>query len=205
VSTHDTSDSIPLNREFIGKICKKHHLNSHDYVNKGNNLGRQKLKRVVKTSNKASKMLEQLSESDIFWDQVKSIKSVSGQETVYDISVPENENFVTGNILAHNTMELPVNQMKDLGYNIESMKSRSVITQVENELPAEEAIRTSLRLGDSALVIGEVRSDEAKTLYEAMRVGAVANFVGGTIHGEDAYSVFDRVVNDLNVPKTSFI
>jgi len=22
VSTHDTSDSIPLNREFIGKICK---------------------------------------------------------------------------------------------------------------------------------------------------------------------------------------
>jgi type IV secretory pathway ATPase VirB11/archaellum biosynthesis ATPase len=204
VSTHDTSDSIPLNREFIGKICKKHHLNSHDYVNKGNNLGRQKLKRVVKTSNKASKMLEQLSESDIFWDQVKSIKSVSGQETVYDISVPENENFVTGNILAHNTMELPVNQMKDLGYNIESMKSRSVITQVENELPAEEAIRTSLRLGDSALVIGEVRSDEAKSLYEAMRVGAVANFVGGTIHGEDAYSVFDRVVNDLNVPKTSF-
>ncbi len=107
-------------------------------------------------------------------------------------------------VTVEDTLELPVKQMKDLGYNIESMKSRSVITQVENELAAEEAIRTSLRLGDSALVIGEVRSDEAKTLYEAMRVGAVANFVGGTIHGEDAYSVFDRVVNDLNVPKTSF-
>jgi len=107
-------------------------------------------------------------------------------------------------VTVEDTMELPIGQMKDLGYNVESMKSRSVITQVENELPAEEAIRTSLRLGDSALVIGEVRSDEAKTLYEAMRVGAVANFVGGTIHGEDAYSVFDRVVNDLNVPRTSF-
>jgi hypothetical protein len=69
---------------------------------------------------------------------------------------------------------------------------------------ADDAIRTSLRLGDSALVIGEVRSEEAQALYEAMRVGAVANFVGGTIHGEDAYSVFDRVVNDLNVPRTSF-
>ncbi len=107
-------------------------------------------------------------------------------------------------VTVEDTLELPTDQMKDLGYNIESMKSRSVITQVENELPAEEAIRTSLRLGDSALVIGEVRSDEAKTLYEAMRVGAVANFVGGTIHGEDAYSVFDRVVNDLDVPRTSF-
>ncbi|EHK00808.1 hypothetical protein HRED_11025, partial [Candidatus Haloredivivus sp. G17] len=95
-------------------------------------------------------------------------------------------------------------QMKDLGYNVERMKSRSVITQVENEIAADEAIRTSLRMGDSALVIGEVRSDEAQALYEAMRVGAVANFVGGTIHGEDAYSVFDRVVNDLGVPTTSF-
>ncbi|MBY6293970.1 hypothetical protein GLU60_01120, partial [Nanohaloarchaea archaeon H01] len=107
-------------------------------------------------------------------------------------------------VTVEDTRELPIRQMKDIGFNIESMKSRSVITQVENELPAEEAIRTSLRLGDSALVIGEVRSDEAKTLYEAMRVGAVANFVGGTIHGESAYSVFDRVVNDLGVPKTSF-
>jgi hypothetical protein len=71
-------------------------------------------------------------------------------------------------------------------------------------MEADDAIRTSLRMGDSALVIGEVRSDEAQALYEAMRVGAVANFVGGTIHGEDAYSVFDRVVNDLGVPRTSF-
>lgn len=107
-------------------------------------------------------------------------------------------------VTVEDTLELPIGQMKNLGYNIERMKSRSVITQVENELSADEAIRTSLRLGDSALVIGEVRSDEAKTLYEAMRVGAVANFVGGTIHGESAYSVFDRVVNDLNVPRTSF-
>lgn len=107
-------------------------------------------------------------------------------------------------VTVEDTLELPVPQMNDLGYNIERMKSRSVITQVENEMGADDAIRTSLRLGDSALVIGEVRSEEAQALYEAMRVGAVANFVGGTIHGEDAYSVFDRVVNDLGVPRTSF-
>ncbi|QKQ98886.1 hypothetical protein GKQ38_05185 [Candidatus Nanohaloarchaea archaeon] len=107
-------------------------------------------------------------------------------------------------VTVEDTLELPIPQMKDLGYNVERMKSRSAITQVENEMAADEAIRTSLRLGDSALVVGEVRSDEAKALYEAMRVGAVANFVGGTIHGESAYSVFDRVVNDLGVPRTSF-
>lgn len=116
------------------------------------------------------------------------------------LEIMKNHRIVT----VEDTLELPVPQMKDLGYNIERMKSRSVITQVENEIEADEAIRTSLRMGDSALVIGEVRSDEAQALYEAMRVGAVANFVGGTIHGEDAYSVFDRVVNDLGVPTTSF-
>ena len=116
------------------------------------------------------------------------------------LEIMKNHRIVT----VEDTLELPIPQMKDLGYNIERMKSRSVITQVENEMTADNAIRTSLRLGDSALVIGEVRSDEAQALYEAMRVGAVANFVGGTIHGEDAYSVFDRVVNDLDVPRTSF-
>ena len=37
-----------------------------------------------------------------------------------------------------------------------------------------------------------------------MRVGALANVVAGTIHGASPYAVFDRVVNDLNVPTTSF-
>ena len=59
-------------------------------------------------------------------------------------------------------------------------------------------------MGDSCLIVGEVRSSEAKSLYEAMRVGALANLVAGTIHGDSPYGVFDRVVNDLGVPRTSF-
>jgi hypothetical protein len=54
------------------------------------------------------------------------------------------------------------------------------------------------------LILGEVRSQEARALYEAMRVGALANVVAGTIHGSSPYAVFDRVVNDLQVPVTSF-
>jgi len=107
-------------------------------------------------------------------------------------------------IVLEDTLELPVPQMRELGFNIERLKARSVITKVESELPAEEALRTALRLGDSALIIGEIRSTEALTLFEAMRIGALAHVVAGTIHGESAYGVFDRVVNDLKVPKTSF-
>lgn len=107
-------------------------------------------------------------------------------------------------VSVEDTLELPLPYLRDLGYNIERLKSQSAIGESENEMTAADAIRTSLRLGDSSLIVGEVRSEEAQALYEAMRVGALANYVAGTIHGEDPYSVFDRVVNDLGVPPTSF-
>ena len=107
-------------------------------------------------------------------------------------------------LVSEDTIELPTEQLRNLGYNIERLKSRSVITRVELELPAEEVIRTALRLGDSCLIVGEIRSLEARALFEAMRIGAMANVVAGTVHGESAYGVFDRLVNDLGVPPTSF-
>lgn len=107
-------------------------------------------------------------------------------------------------ITVEDTLEIPVTKLRELGYNIEQLKSRSVITNVKTELSADDALRTALRLGDSCLIVGEVRSLEAKALYEAMRIGALANVVAGTIHGDSPYGVFDRVVNDLGVPATSF-
>jgi len=107
-------------------------------------------------------------------------------------------------ITCEDTLELPADSLRGLGYNIQPMKVRSAITGSETEMEASEGIRTSLRLGDSALIVGEIRSEEAKALYEAMRIGALANVVAGTIHGDSPYGVYDRVVNDLKVPKTSF-
>jgi type IV secretory pathway ATPase VirB11/archaellum biosynthesis ATPase len=102
------------------------------------------------------------------------------------------------------TLELPTSALRELGYNLQSMKVRSALAKGGTEVSADEGIRTALRLGDSALIIGEVRSKETLALYEAMRIGAMANVVAGTIHGESPYGVFDRVVNDLGVPTTSF-
>ncbi len=107
-------------------------------------------------------------------------------------------------ILLEDTLELPSKALRELGYNIQNMKIRSALTLGGTEVGADEGIRTSLRMGDSSLIVGEVRSQEARALYEAMRIGALANVVAGTIHGDSAYGVFDRVVNDLGVPRTSF-
>lgn len=107
-------------------------------------------------------------------------------------------------ITIEDTLELPTKAMRDLGFNIQPMKVASALSKSSSEMNAEDGIRSTLRLGDSALIVGEVRSTEAKALYEAMRVGAAANVVAGTIHGDSPYGIYDRVVNDIGVPKTSF-
>jgi len=107
-------------------------------------------------------------------------------------------------IVIEDSLELPVESLRKLEYDILRMNVRSALLKTTTEVSADDGIRTSLRLGDSCLIMGEVRSEEAKALYEAMRVGALANVVAGTIHGASPYGVFDRVVNDLGVPATSF-
>ncbi|MCD6522479.1 MAG: type II/IV secretion system ATPase subunit [Candidatus Diapherotrites archaeon] len=109
-------------------------------------------------------------------------------------------------ITIEDTLEIPVEFMRKIGFKIVRLKTRSAISvgAITSEVSPEDALRTALRLGDSCLIVGEVRSHEALVLYEAMRIGAVGNVVMGTIHGESAYSIWDRVVHDLGVPNTSF-
>jgi archaeal flagellar protein FlaI len=109
-------------------------------------------------------------------------------------------------LIQEDTLELPAPYMKKVGFNVQRLKTQSAISvaQIGTEVPPDESLRTALRLGDSSIILGEVRSKEAKVLYEAMRVGAAGNVVMGTIHADSAYSVWDRVVNDLDVATTSF-
>jgi type IV secretory pathway ATPase VirB11/archaellum biosynthesis ATPase len=101
------------------------------------------------------------------------------------------------------TLELPVAEMQALGHKVQSMRVQSTLG-TEGEMSADDALRLALRLGESALVLGEVRGQEARTLYEAMRAGNAGSAVMGTIHGTSARSVHDRVVHDLGIPKEAF-
>ncbi|MEW6221900.1 MAG: type II/IV secretion system ATPase subunit [Candidatus Hadarchaeota archaeon] len=107
-------------------------------------------------------------------------------------------------ITVEDTLELPVDQLRKLGFKIQALRVQSATSTGSPELGAADALRAALRLGESVLVIGEVRGEEAKTLYEAMRVGAAGNSVMGTIHGATARDVFERVVHDLGVHPSSF-
>ncbi|MGC2235824.1 MAG: replicative DNA helicase [Pyrinomonadaceae bacterium] len=50
----------------------------------------------------SDKYLENLSESEIFWDEIVSIE-YAGNKQVYDLTIPKTHNFVANDICVHNT------------------------------------------------------------------------------------------------------
>lgn len=105
----------------------------------------------------------------------------------------------TRSILIEDTPELPVRALTAAGRDAQRLRVGDGA-----EPSPSDAVRTALRLGGGALVVGEVRGEEARALYEAMRVGAAGETVLGTIHGEDPAAVRERVISDLGVSPSSF-
>jgi type IV secretory pathway ATPase VirB11/archaellum biosynthesis ATPase len=104
-------------------------------------------------------------------------------------------------ILIEDTPEISVARMQALGYDLQALRFSAGEGSATS---AEEALRVSLRMGESAIVIGEVRGREARVLYESMRAGSAGSSVLGTIHGNSACGVLDRAVEDLGVTERAF-
>jgi len=105
-------------------------------------------------------------------------------------------------ILIEDTPEIPYRRMQELGYDIQALRFSD--SPERSSSSAESSLRVSLRMGESAIVIGEVRGEEAKVLYESMRAGSAGSAVLGTIHGNSARGVLDRAVEDLGVSERAF-
>ncbi len=102
------------------------------------------------------------------------------------------------------TMELPARAMRDLGYKVQTMLIDDRMSG-DAKSRADDALRVSLRLGESAIVLGEVRGDEARTLYQSMRTGKAGSSIMGTMHGDSARSVYERVVHDMGISPEAFM
>lgn len=105
-------------------------------------------------------------------------------------------------LLIEDTPEIPVPRLQELGYDVQGLRFRPEAG--ESGPSAEDTLRVSLRMGESAIVIGEVRGSEARVLYESMRAGSAGSSVLGTIHGNSARGVLDRAVEDLGVSERAF-
>ncbi len=102
------------------------------------------------------------------------------------------------------TIELPGETMRRMGYKVQTILVDDRMGG-DQQSRSDEALRVSLRMGESAIVLGEVRGEEAKTLYQSMRAGRAGSSIMGTIHGDSAESVYQRVVYDMGVSPEAFM
>ncbi|WP_079978603.1 ATPase, T2SS/T4P/T4SS family [Halolamina sediminis] len=109
----------------------------------------------------------------------------------------------TRTVLIEDTPELPAAALRAAGRDVQSLRVARDDDDSAQTSPAS-ALRTALRLGEGALIVGEVRGEEASTLYEAMRVGAASGTVLGTVHGDGADAVRTRMIEDLGVSESAF-
>jgi replicative DNA helicase len=79
-------------------------------------LSRPRLKRIAEVLGDAE--LANLATSDIYWDRIESIEHV-GERQVYDLTVPENHNFVAEDIVVHNTsLAINIAENAALGHKV---------------------------------------------------------------------------------------
>ncbi|MEW6294777.1 MAG: ATPase, T2SS/T4P/T4SS family [Candidatus Diapherotrites archaeon] len=163
-ATHDSTDLIPLPMLFLQS--KRHELKlQHEYYSGHSVMGRRFVQKIM--SAHENKELEWLANSDIFWDQVKEVRLLPKKEIfVYDLSVPKYENFVCSNIFVHNTAELNL-PLK----HIISLEARPPGLEGTGEITLDVLTKNSLRMRPDRIIVGEVRHDEAFTLFTAMNTG----------------------------------
>lgn len=98
--------TVEDNRKKLGWGTREFHKKM-DWAYSGtqrhqNGVSRIRLKKIAEVV--GDDLLNNLAESDVFWDEVKSIKKL-GMEKVYDMTVPSVNNFVANDILVHNSIE----------------------------------------------------------------------------------------------------
>jgi len=67
---------------------------------------REKLNKMAEIE--GNKKVQEIANSDIFWDEITEIKEINEKTKVYDISVPEFHNFLANDIIIHNSYVLGV-------------------------------------------------------------------------------------------------
>lgn len=67
---------------------------------------RQKLLQIAQADE--SDLLAKFAASDIFWDEIISLKYVEGEVEVYDFTVPDTHNFIANDIIVHNSYSMGV-------------------------------------------------------------------------------------------------
>jgi replicative DNA helicase len=114
-----------------------------------------------------SSELEQLGDSDIWWDEVESIEEI-GEEETYDLTVPTHHNFVADDVIVHNS-SLVCNIAENVALKAGKPVALFSMEMSEMEL-AHRFIASQARISSDKLRKGRVKSEWPKVTDACRRL-----------------------------------
>ncbi|MBI4361034.1 AAA family ATPase [Candidatus Micrarchaeota archaeon] len=147
-----------------------------------------------------SDALARFAESDVFWDQIRSIRQVPGEEWVYDLCVEGNHNFVAEGLFVHNS-----NIVDGLMFAFGEMRLKSLRVKSTKDLIFKNAnvaeVRVLLAEDDARdFTVGEVEERGKKRRIFPKGVHEVARLIrkdGKTKYVLDGKAVKKYVIEDF--------
>jgi type IV secretory pathway ATPase VirB11/archaellum biosynthesis ATPase/intein/homing endonuclease len=194
----------------------------HSYWSSSKRMGNQTLVSFIERTGADGAIrnrLLTLAYSDLFWDEVVEAEEVDCKESyVYDLEVPGAQNFVggAGGLFLHNTTTInclalfirpeakivtiedtPEINLAHINW-IQSV-SRQGISGM-GEVSLYDLLRAALRQRPDFIIVGEVRGEEAHTMFQALSTGHAGM---SSIHADSIPAVFHRLTNPpMNIPRT---
>lgn len=104
ISGQQASKQIGLHRQVIRRDWATNKFNAKPKnLEKFYNLIKNNFAIRIFRAKKLLKLLYNLANSDIFWDEIISIEKLKKEPFVYDLTIDENHNFIANNIFVHNS------------------------------------------------------------------------------------------------------
>ncbi len=149
-----------------------------------------------------SKRLKDLSESDLYWDQIESIESI-GQHQTYDLTIPETKNFVANDIIVHNTEVMVVFA---LWYAFHNKNARLLFaTPYENQVRLIFMRLNELINDCSELEISLKRRTSNPFIIEFNNGSAIMGFTVGATKGQAGASVRGQRADFIFIDEIDYI
>ena len=112
-----TKEMIPINRRLVWNFIKEVGLSPSKIIKPRPasymNIGVGELRKIISALNtlnitdedikKKIRFLASLANSDIRWEKVRKIKVKENKEPLFDLSVPENRNYIANGFVVHNS------------------------------------------------------------------------------------------------------
>jgi replicative DNA helicase len=134
-----------LNMSYAGSTLFKHGISKN------------RMKRVAKFL--SDKDLDNLANSNIYWDDISSIEEL-GEEKTYDLTVDSVHNFVANDIVVHNSIEQDADIImfvyRDDVYRLKAEKEKEKEAQAKGEKYVSQAEEKSEELAE--IIIGKQRN-----------------------------------------------